>query len=332
MKLLVTGGAGFIGTNFTLLAERLGHSVLVIDNLSRKGSEENLKILKTKKRVRFKKLDIRKTLPLGLGNFDAIVHLAATCSTPLSFEDPYSDFLDNALGTVNVLEFARKKGRIPVIYSSTCKVYTEEINKIPITETKTRYKFKNFSGITEEGPVESQGAYMRTPYGTSKLTGELYCLEYFKSFAVPTVLNRLSTVFGKYQKGSVESGWIYWFIKAKKYNLPVVIFGTGKQVRDTVWGKDVTKLFLEQIKNIKRHAGQVYNVGGGPENSISILELVDYLNKKGGRSLKVKFAPARPGDFKVYISDLTKIKKSTIWRPEISVYRGIDILWKEKSL
>lgn len=331
MRILVTGGAGFIGTNFSLLAESKGHSVTVLDNFSRKGVEENAKILKEKSQIKIEKLDIRNPLPAKLGKYNAIVHLAASCSTPVSFEDPYSDFLDNALGTLNVLEFARKKGKIPVIYASTCKVYTSEINTWPISELKKRYSFKKIKGVDENAPLLSKGVYSRSPYGNSKYTGDLYCLEYFISFGVPTVVNRMSTIFGKYQQGSVESGWIYWFIKAKKQNLPVTIFGNGKQVRDALWGEDVVRLFLDQIKNIKKHQGQIYNVGGGPENSISILELVNYLNKKQGKPLKPSFAEVRPGDFKVYISDISKITKNSRWKPKVPVYEGIDTLWEKKN-
>ena len=331
MRILVTGGAGFIGTNLCLLAKAEKYSVTVIDNFSREGVDENAKLLKARGII-IKKFDIRNPLPARLGTFNAIIHLAATSSTPKSFEDPYGDFLDNALGTLNVLEFARKKGKVPLIYTSTCKVYTNEINTWPITKTKTRYKFKTRKAIDENAPTEANRVHTRTPYGSSKYTGDIYCQEYFVSFGVPTVVNRLSTVFGKYQKGSVESGWIYWFIKAKKHNLPVTIFGNGKQVRDAVWGEDVARLFLEQIKNIKKHQGQVYNVGGGPQNSISILELVDYLDKKGGKPLKVKLAKARPGDFKVYISDISRVLNNSAWKPKVSVFEGIDILWNEKRL
>jgi len=332
MRILVTGGAGFIGTNFSLLAVKTGLKVLALDNLSRKGVEKNLEILKKDRRIGFKKIDIRNPLPTSLGKFDAILHLASSCSTAISLKNPSKDFLDNALGTVNVLEFARKNGKIPVIYASTCKVYTTELNTWPIKEEKMRYSFINKAGVAENGPVEAYGKYLRAPYGCSKYTGDIYCQEYHSTYHLPVVINRMSAVFGKYQRGSSESGFIYWFIKAKKYNLKITVFGNGKQARDALWGDDLAQLFLIQLKNINKHNGQIYNLGGGFKNSISILELIEYLDKKGGKPLSVTFEPERQADLKVYVTDIRKISKSSNWRPKTSIFNGIDRLWKEKDL
>lgn len=332
MKVLVTGGAGFIGTNFSLLAVKTGLKVLALDNLSRKGVEKNLEILKKDRRVGFKKFDIRNLLPASLGKFDAILHLASSCSTAISLKNPDRDFLDNALGTLNVLEFARKNGKIPIIYASTCKVYTTELNTWPIKEEKMRYSFVKKTGVDENGPVDGYGKYSRTPYGCSKYTGDLYCQEYFSTYHVPVIINRMSAVFGKYQRGSPESGFIYWFIKAKKHNLQTTVFGNGKQVRDALWGDDLAQLFLIQLKSINKHKGQIYNIGGGFNNSISILELIEYLNKKGGKPLSVRFEPERQADFKAYVTDIRKISKSSNWKPKTSIFKGIDQLWQEKYL
>ncbi|KKQ13718.1 MAG: CDP-paratose 2-epimerase [Candidatus Daviesbacteria bacterium GW2011_GWA1_36_8] len=319
-NILVTGGVGFIGTNFCLLAASKGHKITILDNLSRKGVEKNLPIIKKLKAVTFKKFDLRKPIPTSVGKFDAIVHLASSCSTPKSLEYPMDDFLDNALSTLNVLEYARLNGKIPVIYGSTCKVYTTEINKL-----KTK-KFNEFS------PTEAKGIYSRAPYGCSKYTGDIYCQEYFTTYGVPTVINRMSAVFGKYQRGSPESGFLYWFIKAKKFGLPIEIYGNGNQVRDMVWGEDIAELFMEQLENINKHKGQIYNIGGGFKNAISLNQAVKYLNNKGGKPLEIKKLPTRPADLEVYISDLTKITKNSNWIPKTSVYDGIDMLMDEKDL
>ena len=296
MRILVTGGAGFIGTNLCLAARKKGIKVLGIDNLSKRSSTKNLPLL-TKAGVRFIRADLRKPLQ-SLGNVDTIIHLAAHCSTPRSFRKPVSDFLDNALGTLNVLEYARKRGKIPVIYASTIKVYSDTVNRLPIKATRTRYTLLKEKTIDERFPIEP-GSH--SPYGCSKYAGDLYCQEYWQSFGVPTVVNRLSTVFGPHQHGSEEAGWIFHFVNSKKQSQPVTVFGTGKQVRDALWVDDLTGLLLKQIDKIEKVKGNVYNVGGGNKNSLSLLELIDRLNRKGGKPLAVKFDKTRRSDLKVFI-------------------------------
>lgn len=324
MKVLVTGGAGFIGTNFCLYAKSKGLQVLALDNLSKRESRKNLKILKGEG-IAFKKADIKQPLQQEFGKINAIVHLASHCSTPRSIEIPYEDFLDNALGTLNILEFAREHGKIPLIYASTIKVYPDSLNNLPIKELETRYEFADREGVAEDFPIE-KGSH--APYGCSKYVGDLYCQEYFLTYQVPTVINRMSTIFGPYQYGTEEAGWIYHFVKSKKKNTPVTIYGTGKQVRDALWVEDLCKLLLKQIESIDKVKGQVYNVGGGKENSLSLLELVDYLNKMGEAPMKVRVSKTRPSDLKVFISDLSKLKKDLNWSPTTSVWKGIDILYK----
>lgn len=318
-KILVTGGAGFIGTNFCIAASKLNYKITAIDNLSRKGVEKNLPIIKSLKNVKYKYLDIRHPLPKSLGKFDYIVHLASSCSTPKSLDNPVEDFLDNSLGTLNVLEYSRINGKTPILFASTCKVYTTELN------------YLNLKKVDEDGPIDPKYLYSRAPYGVSKRVGELYIQEYFKTYGVPSVINRMSAVFGKYQRGSPESGFLSWFIDAKLHNLPVTIFGDGNQSRDMVWGEDVAKLFIEQIKNFKKHNGKIYNIGGGPKNEISLIQLVNYLNKNG-KQLKIIFRKERKADLKRYVTNLDKITKNSKWKPTTNVYKGIDILMSEKDL
>ncbi len=200
-----------------------------------------------------------------------------------------------------------------MIYASTCKVYSSDsVNKIS-------------SGIINEKCPTISSA--RSPYGTSKLTGELYCQEYHEIYGVPTVINRLSTIFGPRQYGSEEAGWIYWFCEAKKKGNTLIIYGSGNQVRDALWVEDLCELLLLQIQDIKIFEGEVFNVGGGKENAVSLKEIIAYLNKKGGEPLKVKHTNARPADFNVYISDMSKLFSYILWRPKKSVYEGIDIIY-----
>lgn len=329
-KILIAGGAGFIGTNIAEVALKRGHGVVVFDNFVRPGVEENVPYL-AKFGAKIIRGDIRFTDDLArLPKIDAIINLAANPGIPWSMKWPLYDFSVNALGALHLLELARKRGNIPVLFASTNKVYSEEINEIPMVERKTRYvwKDKKFKGINEEFPMESAGKYPHSPYGCSKAAADLYHQEYFHIYGVPTVVNRMSCIYGLYQKGVEDQGWLWWFVKAKKKNLPLNIYGNGKQVRDALFGTDLAELYLEQLENIKKHQGQVYNVGGGPKNTVSLLEVIDYLNKKGGKKLKLKFFDWRPADHRIYISDISKVTSRSKWKPTTTVWQGIDKMWE----
>lgn len=328
-KIIITGGAGFIGTNLSLALRRKKIEVVVIDNLSSASSLKNKEILK-KSAIPIVRHDLSE--PLNklkiFEKTDAIVHLAANCSTSRSIQNPRDDFLNNALTTLNILEYSRLNGKIPIIYASTCKVYSTEMNNLPISNSKNRYVLRPDSYIDESFPIEGRGLYSHAPYGCSKYTGDLYCQEYALTFGLPIIINRLSTVFGNLQHGSEESGWIYHFIEAKKKNKAVTIFGTGKQVRDCLWIDDLIKLFLLEVKNIKKLRHKIYNAGGGFENSLSLLELVDYLNKKPGKKLVPNFEKVRPADLKSYITNINKVKQELGWEPTTNVFEAIDLLYK----
>lgn len=297
MKILVTGVEGFIGRHFCQLLSDSGHQSVGID---KKAGEDVNKVLGGSSVIEQK-----------LSGIHAIVHLAANCSTPRSIAQPIEDFQDNAQGTLTVLEYARQRG-LPVIYTSTCKVYSAKavsaLNGACVDETIS---------VTD-------GA--RTPYGTSKLVGELYCEEYAALYGVKVVIDRLSSVFGIGQHGTEEAGWLHWFIRAKKRGLPITIYGSGEQVRDVLWVNDLCRLLLEQVEHIDRFAGQCVNVGGGKENAVSLNGVVAYLNRKGGPPLKVRYAPARPADLEIYISDMRKLFRVCPWRPTMPVERAIDLV------
>lgn len=343
--LLITGGCGFIGTNTALFARRKNYKVIVFDSFVRRGSEENAHILE-KNGIEIVRGDIRSYYDIEkLPRVNAIIHLAGNAGIPWSVASPVYDFMTNALGTVNILEYSKKNGKIPVIFSSTNKVYSDEINLIPLKETKTRYiwDFNKISktkiraavlagisnkGINENFPMDSVGKFPHNPYGVSKSSADLYCQEYYHTYDIPTVVNRMSCVFGLYQKGAEEQGWLDWFIRAKISNHSINLYGNGKQIRDEVWGEDIAKLFILEIENIKKISGQVFNVGGGYENSVSLIEVISYLNKKGGKKLKTYYSPWRANDQKVNITDNSKVKNLLNWSPKVGVYEGIDIIWK----
>lgn len=350
MNILVTGGAGFIGTNACLSFKEKGFKVAALDNFSKTGSKLNAEILK-KEGIKVLEYDVTKKLPKSLKRFEAIIHLAAIGSTPYSIEHPYEDFVNSALGTVNVLELVRRT-KVPLIYTSTCKVYSSELNLVPTIEKKYRYVWSfarlklaklrpavvagvSKHGVNENFPMDSAGTYPHAPYGISHATGDLYCQEYFHMYGVPTVVNRMSTIYGPYQQGTENQGWVDWVVTSKLDGKPLNLVTNGKTVRDILWVDDLVDLFLLEVKKINKVKGLVFNVGGGPANTLSIREAAEYLDKTGGKKMKFVFGKSRPADQKIYISDIRKVKKTLSWKPIKNPSRGINELLKwygEKKL
>lgn len=328
-RILIAGGAGFIGTNIAEMALKRGQKVVIFDNFVRSGVEENAAYLK-KLGAKVIRGDVRSSEDFQrLPKVDAIINLAANPGIPWSIKWPLYDFSVNALGALNLLELARRLGKIPVIFASTNKIYSDEVNQLPVAERKTRYiwKDKSLKGISERFAMDGKGQYPHSPYGCSKAAADLYHQEYFHIYGVPTVVNRMSCIYGLHQKGVEDQGWLWWFVQAKKKNLPLNIYGNGKQVRDALFGTDLAKLYLEELRDIKKHKGQVYNVGGGLKNSVSLLEVINYLDKKGGQKIKLKFFDWRVADHRIYISDIKKITSSSNWKPTTSPWEGIDKIW-----
>lgn len=344
--LVITGGCGFIGTNIALHARKEGYKVTCFDSLIRPLSEENLPVLK-KAGVDIVRGDVRnlhdlERLPKSISG---LIHLGANPGIPWSINWPIYDFATNALGTLNVLEFSRLNGKFPVIFASTNKVYSEEINLVPVKPKGKRYVWSftkankkrirpailagiNKLGINEDFPMDSSGRYPHSPYGVSKATADLYCQEYYHIYDIPTVVNRMSCIYGLYQKGVEDQGWVDWFVRAKVNNQPLNIYGDGKQVRDALFGSDVAQLYLKEFESMEKVKGQVFNVGGGIKNTISLLEAIEHLNKKGGNPLKLVFNPWRAADQKIYISDISKVQKMLGWSPKVEVLAGIDKIWE----
>jgi len=319
VKVLVTGGAGFIGST---MARRLldhGNEVIVLDNLRRKGVVQNLNRIPE---ARFVLGDIRNDADLNrCGKIDAIVHCAANPGIPFSLSNPSKDFSINACGTLKVLEFARKFD-CPVIYCSTNKVYPEDlINSLPLREKATRYEWSEIKGFQQTSLV---GGRPHSPYGVSKLVGDLYCQEYFSVYGLPTVVNRMSCIYGTHQYGVEEQGWVAHFVFSALKNQAINIYGDGKQVRDMLWGEDLVELFEIELEKINKFKGSVWNVGGGYENSMSLLECIGFLEQKLKKKIPINFLPWRIADHKVYISDIGGLKK--YWKPKTSPREGINRL------
>jgi CDP-paratose 2-epimerase len=235
---------------------------------------------------------------------------------------PKEDFSINAFGTLNVLEAARRKSQdTVVVYCSTNKVYGENVDKLALLEKDKRYVFKDVAGVDEGMCTDLTG---HTPYGVSKLVGDLYVQEYSYIYKMRTAVFRMSCTYGTRQFGFEDQGWVAWFIIATLFNKPVTIYGNGKQVRDMLYADDLVDAFDRFYKSDSKSA--LFNIGGGPENTISLLEFLDELKDITGRNPKVSFADWRPSDQKVYITDTTKLQKTLGWKIKMPVKEGISKL------
>jgi CDP-paratose 2-epimerase len=332
MKILITGGAGLVGSHaaefFALNNPK--NKVIVLDNLMRskifgydKDSVEfNWNYLKKFKNIERIKGDVRNdrdvAKAIGKG-VDVLIHTAGQPGVPSSVRMPKEDFSINAFGTLNVLEAVRKKSKDTiVIYCSTNKVYGENVDKIVLIEKEKRYTFKDVPGVNEDMCTDLTG---HTPYGVSKLVGDLYVQEYSHIYKMKTAVFRMSCTYGTRQFGFEDQGWVAWFIIATLFNKGITIYGNGKQVRDMLYADDLIDAFNRFINSDLKRA--LFNIGGGPDNTISLLEFLEELKLMTGKKPKVGFADWRPSDQKVYITDTTKLQKSLGWKAKTNVKQGI---------
>lgn len=263
---------------------------------------------------------------------DLLVHLAAQTAVTTSIANPRLDFEMNVLGTFNVLEAARLSHHDPVIlYSSTNKVYGDNVNRIPIVERETRYEFKEgFGAVAEDTPTD---LCAHSPYGSSKLAGDIYMQDYAKVYGLKTGIMRMSCIYGTRQFGVEDQGWIAWFSIATILGKKITIFGDGKQVRDALYVEDLISAFDCFAISAGRNAGEVFNIGGGSENTLSVLELLDMLKQLTGITPKVRHSEWRPADQKVYISNIGKARNRLGWTPKIGVREGVRrmVSWIEQN-
>ena len=342
MRILITGGAGLVGSHCAefFASEHHNNEVIVLDNLMRshifgydKASVEfNWNYLKKFKNITRIKGDVRddRDVKKAIGKgVDVVIHTAGQPGVPSSVRMPKEDFSINAFGTLNVLELARQKSRDTiVIYCSTNKVYGENVDKIPLAEKEKRYIFKDVPGVNEGMCTDLTG---HTPYGVSKLVGDLYVQEYSHIYKMKTGVFRMSCTYGTRQFGFEDQGWVAWFIIATLFNKPITIYGDGKQVRDMLYADDLVDAFNKFI-NCDSKRG-LFNIGGGPENTISLLEFLDELEVLTGKRPKVNFSDWRPSDQKVYITDTSKLQKELGWKIKTRVKEGITKLtrWVEEN-
>ena len=328
MKVLITGGAGFIGVNAAARFIQRGHEVVVLDNLSRPRVDSNLAWLRTQGSFAFHQEDIRNRKKLEQvfaqhPDTQLILHLAGQVAVTSSVTDPRADFEINAFGTFNVLEAIRQHlPKAACIFSSTNKVYGG-CEDVSVVERAGRYAFDDLPlGVPEERPLD-----FHSPYGCSKGAADQYVRDYHRIYGLNTVVFRQSCISGYRQFGLEDQGWVAWFMIATQLGKPIAIYGDGKQVRDILFIDDLVDAFEAAAANIQMISGKIYNLGGGPDRVFSLLELVAYLEKRLGRPVPFKKDAWRPGDQKVYVSDIRKAKADFGWEPKHSLTEGLDRLY-----
>ncbi len=327
-RYLITGGAGFIGVNYVARLLSRGEDVTIYDNLSRAGAARNLAWLREQfgaDAFRLVEGDVRDAALLAVTarEADVIVHLAAQVAVTTSVRHPRLDFEINAQGTFNVMEAARLSPRQPmVLYASTNKVYGG-MEDVAVVEEETRYRYADLPyGVPETQPLD-----FHSPYGCSKGTGDQYVRDYARIYDIPTVVFRQSCIYGPHQWGVEDQGWVAWFIIAAVTGRPITIYGDGKQVRDVLFVEDLLDAYDAAIARREAVAGEVFNVGGGPQNTISIWrEFGPLLERLLGRPIPVTYGDWRPGDQRVYVSDIRKAERMLAWQPKVGVEEGVEKL------
>jgi CDP-paratose 2-epimerase len=323
---LIIGGAGFIGTNLASRFLSAGKRVIIFDNLSRTGVEQNLKwlIKKYGGLIDVHIGDIRNQQQVEelVSKAGSIFNFAAQVAVTTSLLNPKLDFEVNVLGAINLLEAIRKLDNPPpLIFTSTNKVYGN-LNDIEMKESGLHY-FPADNAIREKGINENRGLSFQSPYGCSKGAADQYILDYARSFNLPTMVFRLSCIYGPHQFGTEDQGWVAHFLIQALKNEPITIYGTGKQVRDILFVDDLMNAFLLAKENIDSLKGEAFNIGGGIKNTISLLELVTILNSLTGKEMQINYGGWRKGDQKYYASDLSKFNEAVGWKPEVSTKEGI---------
>jgi len=325
-KWLITGGAGFIGSNMAATLRQDGHEVVVLDNLSRRGSERNLAWLQGEYDVPLVRGDIRDEDVFERtfrehGPFDVISHQAAQVAVTTSVVDPREDFEINALGTFNLLEVVRGRTTPPtVLFASTNKVYGG-LEEAEVELAGSRYQFVDLpKGVPESWPLD-----FHSPYGCSKGAADQYVRDYARVFDLPTVVFRQSCIYGRRQFGVEDQGWVAWFLIAAAFGRDVTVFGNGKQARDLLFVDDLVSLYRTAAERIGEVSGEVFNVGGGAANQLSLLELLDRIPDLVG-PIEYTFADWRAGDQPLFVSDNSRALERLGWSPETDISNGLGIL------
>lgn len=324
--ILITGGAGFIGTNVAQSYLEQDQPVHIFDNLSRVGSERNIADLQERYpgRVLFTQGDMRRKDQVedAVESARVIYHLAAQVAVTTSLEDPLADAGTNLIGTLHLLEAARKRAaRASLLFTSTNKVYGR-LGAVALCERESRYEPED-SQLAKTGAGEDQPLEFLSPYGCSKGSADQYVLDYARSFNLPATVFRMSCIYGPYQLGSEDQGWVAHFVRQALKGENITVYGDGKQVRDLLYIDDLIRAMHRALERIDISSGQAFNMGGGAENSASLLEILPQIKILTGNSPRIDWGLERLGDQRWYVSDTSKARTMLDWRPETSIRQGL---------
>jgi CDP-paratose 2-epimerase len=327
---LITGGAGFVGTNLAGRVAATGRPVLIYDDLSRPGVEANIAWLREQhgERIRVEAADVRNRQGLrgAVRNAEQVFHFAAQVAVTTSLSDPLHDFEVNVGGTLNLLEAIRAmESPPPLLFTSTNKVYGG-LSDLLLEKNGARYQPLDAAlraGIAEDRPLD-----FHSPYGCSKGAADQYVLDYARTFGLPAVVFRMSCIYGLHQMGTEDQGWVAHFLIRAIEGKPLVLYGDGMQVRDVLFADDLVDAFLLAQQNIHTLSGQAFNIGGGLGNTISLLELLEIIASLHGAKPEVKVKEWRPGDQRYYVSDTRRFKAATGWAPKVNVRSGVECLYQ----
>jgi CDP-paratose 2-epimerase len=330
-SVLITGGAGFIGSNVADRLLRSGHRVVLFDNLSRDGVEQNVAWLRDLHgdRVRLQLGDVRdfKALAHVVARASHVYHFAAQVAVTTSLLKPFFDFDVNARGTLNLLEAARACPDPPsILFTSTNKVYGD-LQDVAVDKHATRYEPASVP-IRAAGVSEDRRLEFHSPYGCSKGVAEQYVLDYARTFGLRTVVFRMSCIYGPRQFGTEDQGWVAHFLIAALEGRPITIYGDGLQVRDALYVEDLVDAMLMAEQRIDRVSGEAFNIGGGPRNTVSLIELIDHIAALTGERPLAGVEPWRRADQRYYVSDTRKFTSATGWRPRVGVREGVTRLYE----
>lgn len=324
---LITGGAGFIGTNTARVLAARGDRAVILDNLSRPTAALNVEWLAAETDFPFVRADVRDAAAVDAvfaehGPFDVVLHLAGQVAVTTSVADPRADLETNVVGSFNVLDATRRLAPQAVfLNASTNKVYGQ-LESHRIDELPTRYVDADAPG----GISESQPLDPHSPYGCSKAAADVYALDYARVYGVRAISLRQSCIYGPRQFGVEDQGWVAWFALGARLGLPLTVYGNGKQVRDLLHVDDLVDAYLRAVERVDTCSGRAYNLGGGPANTLSLLELLDRLGDWLGEPIDPAYAEAREGDQRVFVADVGRARAELGWEPRISVDAGLPDL------
>ncbi len=334
--ILITGGAGFVGTNLAHRCLSAGTRVRVYDNFSRAGVAQNAQWLADTHGdlVEIEEADVRdadrlRRALLGVGQ---VFHLAAQVAVTTSLTDPLADFEINARGTLNLLESIRRCAAPPsLVFTSTNKVYGDLLD-IPLRVRSCCYEPEELA-VRRQGISEARSLDFHSPYGCSKGAADQYVLDYARTYGIPAVVFRMSCIYGPHQFGTEDQGWVAHFLIRALENKPITLYGDGMQVRDILYVEDLVNAFVLAQDNINRLSGQAFNIGGGPASTVSLLSLLSLIGETYGEMPSVRFEDWRPGDQRYYVSDTRKFQNATGWNAATDVTDGIERLarWLRES-